>query len=205
MQQSIDRRPFLKLAGLGGVVFASGRAGGAKFAGAAQDDFYFVQLSDTHWGLNGPVVNPAAGGTVPKAVAAVNSLGFEPDFIVFTGDLTHTTDDPKERRRRLAEFRDIVKGLKNKNVRFLAGEHDAALDNGQAWKEFFGPSYYSFDHKGEHFIALDNASDPAARIGEQQLAWLNSDLPKQSAHARIVGFADRPLLELDSQWDVATA
>ncbi|HLQ01428.1 MAG TPA: twin-arginine translocation signal domain-containing protein, partial [Burkholderiales bacterium] len=54
MRQSIDRREFLKLAGLGGAVFASGLAGGAKFAGAAQDDFYFVQLSDTHWGFNGP-------------------------------------------------------------------------------------------------------------------------------------------------------
>src|SRR5258705_8170287 len=97
MQQSIDRREFLKLAGLGGVVFASGPAGGAKFAGAAENDFYFVQLSDTHWGFNGPAVNPDAGGTLPKAVAAVNSLEFEPDFIVFTGDLTHTTDDPKER------------------------------------------------------------------------------------------------------------
>src|SRR5258707_1678011 len=144
MQQSIDRRQFLKLAGLGGVVFASGLAGGAKFAGAAQDDFYFVQLSDTHWGFNGPVVNPDAGGTLPKAVAAVNSLGFEPDFIVFTGDLTHTTDDPKERRRRLAEFRDIVKGLKNKNVRFLAGGHDPALDNGQAVQGVFRPRYLSF-------------------------------------------------------------
>src|SRR2546422_8229749 len=121
MRQSIDRREFLKLAGLGGAVFASGLAGGAKFAGAAQDDFYFVQLSDTHWGFNGPVVNPDAGGTLPKAVAAVNSLDFQPDFVVFTGDLTHTTDDPKERRRRLAEFRDIVKDLKNKNVRFMPG------------------------------------------------------------------------------------
>ncbi len=188
MRESIDRREFLKLAGLGGAVFASGLAGGAKFAGAAEGDFYFVQLSDTHWGFNGPVVNPDAGGTLPKAVAAVNSLGYEPDFIVFTGDLTHTTDDPKERRRRLAEFRDIVKNLKNKNVRFMPGEHDAALDNGQAWKEFFGASYYSFDHKGVHFIAIDNVSDPAARIGGEQLAWLKSDLATQAADARIVVF-----------------
>ena len=149
-------------------------------------------------------MNPDAGGTLPKAVAAVNSLEFEPDFIVFTGDLTHTTDDPKERRRRLAEFRDIVKGLKNKNLRFMPGEHDAALDNGQAWKEFFGASYYSFDHKGVHFIAIDNVSDPAARIGEQQLAWLKSDLTKQAGDARIVVFAHRPLFDLYPQWDWAT-
>src|SRR5947209_6671079 len=204
MRQSIDRRDFLKLTGLGGVVVPSGLAGGATFAGGAESDFYFVQLSDTHWGFNGPVVNPDAGGTLPKAVAAVNSLEFEPDFIVFTGDLTHTTDDPKERRRRLAEFRDIVKGLKNKNVRFLAGEHDAALDNGQAWKEFFGPSFYSFDHQGVHFITIDNVSDPAARIGEQQLAWLKADLALQPDDARIVVFTHRPLLDLYPQWDWAT-
>src|SRR5437870_8346604 len=175
MRQSIDRRDFLQLAGLGGVVFASGLAGGARLASAAQDDFYFVQLSDTHWGFNGPVVNPDAGGTLPKAVAAVNSLEFEPDFIVFTGDLTHTTDDPKERRRRLAEFRDIVKGLKNKNVRFMPGEHDAALDDGAAYQELFGPTHYAFDHKGVHFIALDNVSDRAARIGEEPLGWPKAD------------------------------
>jgi hypothetical protein len=204
MNESIDRREFLKLAGLGGAVFASGLAGCASMAGAKQDDFYFVQLSDTHWGFKGPALNPDAEGTLQKAVAAVNALSFEPDFIVFTGDLTHTTDDPKERRRRLAEFRDIVGGLKNRNVRFMPGEHDASLDNGQAWKELFGPSTYSFDHKGVHFIAVDNVSDAAARIGDPQLAWLKSDLARQDKDARIVVFAHRPLFDLMPQWDWAT-
>jgi len=204
MSGSIDRREFLKLAGLGGAVFASGLAGCANMAGTKQDDFYFVQLSDTHWGFKGPALNPDADGTLQKAVAAVNALSFEPDFIVFTGDLTHTTDDPKERRRRLAEFRDIVGALKSKNVRFMPGEHDASLDNGQAWKEFFGPSYYSFDHKGVHFIAIDNVSDASARIGETQLAWVKEDLAKQDKDARIVVFTHRPLFDLMPQWDWAT-
>jgi calcineurin-like phosphoesterase family protein len=204
MNESIDRREFLKLAGLGGAVFASGLAGCASMAGAKQDDFYFVQLSDTHWGFKGPALNPDAEGTLQKAVAAVNALSFDPDFIVFTGDLTHTTDDPKERRRRLAEFRDIVGGLKNRNVRFMPGEHDASLDNGQAWKELFGPSTYSFDHKGVHFIAVDNVSDAAARIGDPRLAWLKSDLARQDKDARIVVFAHRPLFDLMPQWDWAT-
>jgi len=204
MSESIDRREFLKLAGLGGAVFASGLAGCAGMARAKQEDFHFVQLSDTHWGFKGPALNPDADGTLQKAVAAVNSLSFEPDFIVFTGDLTHTTDDPKERRRRLAEFRDIVGALRNKNVRFMPGEHDASLDNGEAWKEFFGPSYYSFDHKGVHFIAVDNVSDASARIGEAQLAWIKADLAKQEKDARIVVFTHRPLFDLMPQWDWAT-
>jgi 3',5'-cyclic AMP phosphodiesterase CpdA len=204
MTQNIDRRDFLKLAGLGGAVFASGLAGCAGMATAKQEDFYFVQLSDTHWGFKGPALNPDAGGTLQKAVAAVNALKVQPDFIVFTGDLTHTTDDPKERRRRLAEFRDIVSKLDNRNVRFMAGEHDASLDNGQAWKELFGASYYSFDHKGVHFIALDNVSDPAAKIGEAQLAWLKADLDKQAKDAPIVVLTHRPLFDLMPQWDWAT-
>jgi calcineurin-like phosphoesterase family protein len=201
----IDRRQFLRLAGLGGAVFASGLAGCASLGrAAAQDDFYFVQLSDTHWGFSGPAVNPDAGGTLHKAVAAVNALPEQPDFIVFTGDLTHTTDDPQERRRRLAEFRGIVGALKNRNVRFLPGEHDAALDHGQAWKEFFGPSNYSFDHKGVHFVAIDNVSDPAARIGEEQLAWMKADLARLAHDAPIVVLAHRPLFDLYPQWDWAT-
>ena len=204
MRQAIDRRDFLKLAGLGGAVFVSGLAGCAGMGSAKQEDFYFVQLSDTHWGFKGPALNPDADGTLQKVVAAVNALAFEPDFIVFTGDLTHTTDDPKERRRRLAEFRDIVGALKNRNVRFMPGEHDASLDNGQAWKEFFGPSYYSFDHKGVHFVAIDNVSDASARIGEAQLAWLKEDLAKQDKDARIVVFTHRPLFDLAPQWDWAT-
>jgi len=204
MDRPIDRREFLQLAGLGGAVFASGLAGCAGLGASRQDDFYFVQLSDTHWGFKGPALNPDADGTLHKAVAAVNALAVEPDFIVFTGDLTHTTDDPKERRRRLAEFRDIVGALRNRNVRFMPGEHDASLDNGQAWKELFGPSTYSFDHKGVHFVAIDNVSDASARIGEPQLAWLKSDLARQDKDARIVVFAHRPLFDLMPQWDWAT-
>ncbi len=204
MGRPIDRREFLQLAGLGGAVFASGLAGCAGLGASRQDDFYFVQLSDTHWGFKGPALNPDAEGTLHKAVAAVNALAVEPDFIVFTGDLTHTTDDPKERRRRLAEFRDIVGALRNKNVRFMPGEHDASLDNGQAWKELFGPSYYSFDHKGVHFIAIDNVSDASARIGEAQLAWIRADLAKKDRDAPIVVLAHRPLFDLMPQWDWAT-
>ncbi|MGZ5081004.1 MAG: metallophosphoesterase family protein [Usitatibacter sp.] len=203
---TIDRRQFLKLSALGGgAVFASSLAGCATLgAGAKDDDFYFVQLSDTHWGFNGPAVNPDARGTLPKAIAAVNALEVQPDFIVFTGDLTHTTDDGVERRKRLAEFKQIAAGLKNPNVRFMAGEHDAALDNGAAWKEFFGETHYTFDHKGVHFIAIDNVSDPAARIGEEQLAWLEADLARQPKDARIVVLTHRPLFDLAPQWDWAT-
>jgi Calcineurin-like phosphoesterase len=205
MRQRFDRREFLKMAGVGGVVFASGLRGAqsATPAGGKYDDFYFVQLSDSHWGFQGPP-NPDAKGTLKKAVAAVNSLSEPPDFIVFTGDLTHTTDDPKERRRRLSEFRDIVSDLKVKDIHFMPGEHDASLDNGEAFKEFFGKTRYTFDHKGIHFIALDNVSDPRASLGDEQLQWLAADLKSQPKDANIVVLTHRPLFDLYPQWDWAT-
>jgi len=201
-QSTLDRREFLKLAGLGGVVLVTGMGGTP--AQAAGNDFYFVQLSDCHWGFEGAAVNPDAKGTLRKAVAAVNALSQQPDFVVFTGDLTHTTDDPAERRRRMAEFRSIVDALKVKDVRFMPGEHDASLDNGKAFKEFFGDTRYTFDHKGVHFIALDNVSDPTAAIGDEQLEWLSADLARQPKDARIVVLTHRPLFDLYPQWDWAT-
>jgi hypothetical protein len=203
----MDRRDFLSITAVGGgAVFASSLAGCAARAetdAVAYKDFYFVQLSDVHWGYQGPA-NPDSAVTLRKAVATVNSLPTQPEFIVFTGDLTHTTDDPAERRRRMAEFKTIVADLKVRNVRFMPGEHDASLDRGEAFKEFFGDTHYTFDHKGVHFIAVDNVSDPGAKIGDEQLAWMRSELARLDKKAPIVVLTHRPLFDLAPKWDWAT-
>ena len=200
----MQRRDFLALSAAGGgAVFASALAGCATAGAGPQQDFYFVQLSDTHWGYQG-AANPDAGVTLRKAVAAVNALRQPPDFVVFTGDLTHTTDDPAERRRRLREFKSIVADLNVPQVRFMPGEHDASLDRGVAYQELFGDMHYSFDHKGVHFIAIDNVSDPGASIGPAQLQWLAADLAARDAAAPIVVLTHRPLFDLAPRWDWAT-
>jgi len=206
MKTEMERRKFLKLLGFGGVVFVSGLGPLAHAAGemAGKDDFFFLQLSDTHWGFNNPKINPDFAGTLRKAVAQVNDLSIQPDFIMFTGDLTHTTDDDKERRSRLSAFRDIVADLKVKTVHFMPGEHDAALDNGEAFKEFFGETHYTFAHKGVNFIVIDNVSDPRAIIGDAQLQWLAEELKKLDKDERVVVFTHRPLFDLAPTWDWAT-
>lgn len=207
MTREIGRRDLLKLAGIGGLVFASGLPGQAWSAStdaAKPEDFYFLQLSDSHWGFAG-APNPDAAITLPKTVETVNSLDIKPDFIVFTGDLTQTTDDAAERKRRMLEFKAIVGKLAVKDVRFIPGEHDASLDLGATYKEVFGAPYYSFDHKGVHFIALDNVSDPGSRLGEAQLAWLDKDLAARDKNGKIVVLTHRPLFDLYPEWDWATA
>jgi 3',5'-cyclic AMP phosphodiesterase CpdA len=205
----MDRRDFLALAAVGGgVVFVPALAGcatrpEAAMAAAQEQGFYFVQLSDTHWGYQGPD-NPDAAVTLRQAVATVNALPSPPEFIVFTGDLTHTTDDPAERRRRLAEFKTIVADLKVRDVHYMPGEHDASLDRGAAYKEFFGDTHYTFDHRGVHFIALDNVSEPGSKIGDEQLEWLRADLAQRDRKAPIVVLTHRPLFDLAPRWDWAT-
>jgi 3',5'-cyclic AMP phosphodiesterase CpdA len=199
-----DRRQFLRLAGVAGVTFTAGLFPGQKASAQAAGDFHFVQFSDTHWGFKGPP-NPDAEHTLEKAVATVNGLSSKPDFIVFTGDLTHTTEDGNERRARMKKFKEIVSALTVKDVRFMPGEHDASLDKGAAYKEFFGETHYTFDHKGVHFIALDNVSDPGAKLGDEQLAWLAADLKQRKPDDRIVVLTHRPLFDLKPDWDWTTA
>jgi hypothetical protein len=217
MSRDFDRRDFMKLLGLGGVAFASGLpgCGSSPAAGAstpsaaagargAVQDFFFLQLSDTHWGFQG-APNPQADTTLEHAIATINSVDMVPDFVVFTGDLTHTTDDGKQRRERMKRFRDIVSALKVKDVRFLPGEHDAAPDRGEAYRELFGEPTVAFDHKGVHFVTLDNASMPGGTIGASQLAWLAADLARLPAEAPVVVLAHRPLFPLFPDWEWQTS
>lgn len=202
----IDRRELLRLVGLGGVVLGSGLPGFSLAAsgGKKPEDFFFLQLSDSHWGFTG-APNPQADRTLKEAVQAVNASKARPDFVVFTGDLTHTTDDDALRRKRMTEFKAIVSELKVPKTYFLPGEHDASLDKGQAYQEHFGPLHQSFEHKGVRFIALDNVSDPSGAVGDTQIDWLKSELAKMEKDAPIVVLAHRPLFELYPQWDWSTA
>ena len=199
----LDRRDFLRLAGTGaGIVFASALPGCAT---RPQPDFSFVQLSDIHWGFTNPKVNPEPRQALLRAIAAVNALEQQPDFVVFTGDLTQTTDDPKLRRARLREFHELASGLRVKQVRYFAGEHDAALDRGEAYLEVFGGSlHYSFDHKGVHFVVLDNTSQPGPVLGATHIERLKADLAPRQQDAPIVVLTHRPLFALHAPWDWAT-
>jgi hypothetical protein len=202
-----DRRDLLRLMGVGGVVFASQLAGAAerprRKSRRDDEDFFFLQLSDTHWGYSGPS-NPQADVTLPTAVRTINRVAARPDFVVFTGDLTHTTDDEKVRRQRMAQFKDVIAKLDVSTRLFLPGEHDASKDRGAAFQEAFGATHHTFDYKGVHFIALDNVSDPAGAVGGAQIDWLAADLKTQPRDARIVVFTHRPLFDLYPQWEWAT-
>ncbi|MGW1799902.1 metallophosphoesterase family protein [Streptomyces sp. NPDC001984] len=54
---------------------------------AGSADLRFVQISDSRIGFHGPA-NLNVAGTFTAAINQVNFLGFRPDFVMHSGDLT---------------------------------------------------------------------------------------------------------------------
>jgi Icc protein len=208
----IDRRGFLQCmawAGTGvawsvssGVV--SSQAFGQNMK-AAKGEIHFVQISDSHMGFNKPA-NPDVGGTLKATIDKINGLPQEPDFIIHTGDLSHTS--------KAAEYDaldQILKAAKPKQVFYVPGEHDTSIDDGKLYLERFGKDtkgrgWYSFNHKDVHFVGLSNvaALEGLGKLGADQIQWLQMDLKAQPASRPIVVFAHIPLWSVYPDWGWGT-
>src|SRR5947208_1796603 len=99
-------------------------------------------------------------------------------------------------------------------VFFVPGDHDT-LDpaGGKAFLNRFGKGsqgagWYSFDHRGVHFVALVNVADlkpgGMGNLGPEQLKWLKADLARQSSSTPIVVFAHIPLWTVYADWGWGT-
>jgi 3',5'-cyclic AMP phosphodiesterase CpdA len=215
MSREMDRRTFLRIAGtsLGvGALYRvaptwakdgpSADVAQSQLAknGEAVTPFTFVQMSDTHVGFAaGP--NPTGTKAFERAVEVVNRLPVQPELILFTGDLSHESEVPGEHAARMERFREIASRLRTPVRKMVPGEHDAALDGGALYRNRFGDTHYSFDHRGVHFIALDNVSRPKPEVGAEQLAWLRQDLARFPKTAPVVVFTHRPLFDLKPEWE----
>ena len=218
MKNEFDRRAFMRISamsiGAGALLQFSPLAGTAranamarlfhKQNGEGPGAFSIVQLSDTHVGFQGPP-DPLGTKAFERAVDVINGLDPQPDLILFTGDLTHDSEDPAEHAKRFKTFRSISERLRVKKRMHVPGEHDAALDGGVLFRENFGETHYSFDHRGAHFVALDNVSMGKPIVGDEQIAWLKKDLARFPKTAPIVVFTHRPLFDLKPEWEWFTS
>jgi predicted phosphodiesterase len=216
----LDRRQMLtRCAGWAGTAAVYTIAGGtlssvtidqalaAKPRQGAAKPFTFLQISDTHIGFD-KAANPHARETAMQAIEKIKALPHQPDLILHTGDITHLSTDAQ-----FDDAKQILSGLKAP-VFYVPGEHDF-LDEGQG-KTFLthygkgtkGTGWYSFDHNGVHFVALNNVANlkpgGMAHIGEEQLAWLKSDLAGLSASTPIIVFGHIPLWTVYEQWGWGT-
>jgi 3',5'-cyclic-AMP phosphodiesterase len=208
----IDRRGFLECmawAGSGVVWTVAGgvlnsRAFGQK-ANNSAGDLSFVQISDSHIGFN-KKANPDVTATFQAALEKINALSTAPEFIIHTGDLSHSS--------RAAEFDtmdQVLKGVGQKQIFYVPGEHDTSVDDGKQYLERYGQNtrgrgWYSFDLKGIHFIGLVNvfALEGLGKLGPEQLQWLAADLKPRSSSTPIVVFAHIPLWTVYPDWGWGT-
>jgi 3',5'-cyclic AMP phosphodiesterase CpdA len=209
----VDRRGALECmlwAGTGvlwtmaGGVPASTLLGSAQ---AAEGNFSFLQISDSHVGFD-KAANPNALATLEEAVAKVQAMPAKPAFLIHTGDITHLS---KEK-----EFDDAAQviGRLKLDGHYVPGEHDVIDEGtGKAYMERYGKGargagWYSFDQNGVHFIGLVNVVNLKAggmgNLGAEQLAWLADDLKGKSASTPIIVFAHIPLWTVAAEWGWGT-
>ncbi|KAA6463081.1 metallophosphoesterase [Acidobacteria bacterium AB60] len=213
VHDGIDRRNFLSCMAWAGTGLLWTMAGGVPtsklFAATGKADagsgFSFVQISDSHIGFNKPA-NQDVTGTLKVAIDKINALASPPDLLLHTGDITHASK-PAEFDTAL----EMIKQTKAGETFYVPGEHDIATDDGAAYlgrlgKGTQGKGWYSFTHKGVHFIGLNNCQqvDAMGKLGDEQLKWLKGDLAAQSSSTPIVVFAHIPLWMVYPEWGWGT-
>jgi len=226
MTNGINRRTFLKGAGVlaasaalpvGLVEIAFGK-GNESFTFAYISDSHITQINDTQF-----VRNFDRG--LQKAVLEVNFMDPQPDFVIFGGDLAQL-GKKAEIDHGLAMMKDLTVPVK-----WVIGEHDYYLDLGKYWQEKVSPLYYSFDHKGVHFVVLnsilthdewthkrwptpeermrqmarlDNPEGSPFMVKDEQIAWLKGDLAKVKKDTPLVVLSHSPLYKVFKEWNFWT-
>jgi Icc protein len=179
--------------------------GSPNAAPASSTDLRFVQVSDSHIGFHGPP-NPDVAGTFAAAITQVNSLGFRPDFVMHSGDLTHLSTPAQ-----FDQVKQMLSQARTDRVFTVPGEHDSIGDNGRAYRQTFakntlGDGWYSFDTHGVHFIALVNTLhlEQLGHLGNDQIDFVRKDVAGLSSDTPIVIFSHIPLFAMYPKWGWGT-
>jgi len=166
----------------------------------------FVQISDSHIGFS-KNANPNVNLTLMETVALANA--YNPSLVLHTGDITHLSK-PEE----FDTAAQLLKGLNTSELHTVPGEHDVTDGTGTEYFARYGKAsnnrgYYAFDSRGVHFVALINVLNFKAGglggLGNEQIAWLKSDLAGRPASQPIVVFAHMPLWTIYEPWGWGTA
>jgi len=163
-----------------------------------REDFRFVVMGDNRpWGNAKDIVTQ--NEHFRDNINRTNASGA--DFAVIVGDLILGYTEDAELIRR--EWDAYDKACERFNILYISviGNHDVWDEQSQQiWQKRYGPLYFSWDHKGCHFIALcSEIVGKMQTITGRQLAWLQEDLQKAALARRIFVFLHQPL------WDYPPA
>jgi 3',5'-cyclic AMP phosphodiesterase CpdA len=193
------------LAVVGGEVISHVAGAEAANRAAARPTLRFAQISDSHIGFTG-APNPDVAGTFGHAIDQVNNLGYTPDFVIHTGDLTHLSAPDQ-----FDKVKQMLTGLRTPHVFTVPGEHDSVDDAGEKYRSVFGAGtrgdgWYSFDIAGVHVIALVNTLNlkKLGHLGTDQLDFVKKDVAGLSSDTPIIVFSHIPLFAMYPDWGWGT-
>ncbi len=130
--------------------------------------FRWVQMSDMQVDAL-----PQSGDELSADLTEIEQLPLPPDFIVITGDLVNTGSIDEQ-------FQVFLNGVAGHPIRLRPGygDHDASGDTPAVTKfeEYIGPTCYSFEHGGIHFILYNDIHAVAASGEFIQFGWLFQDI-----------------------------
>jgi Icc protein len=176
-----------------------------------EDGFSFAFLTDIH-------LQPekAAVAGFRQAIDSVNKLN--PDFVITGGDLVmDALDQTYGRVDSLYDLYIEVSGELNMPVYNTVGNHEVygwhrteegIESNPEFGKKMFeskmGERFYSFDHKGWHFIILDaiyrsEEGHYIGKIDQEQQEWLKGDLGKTDKKTPVVVSVHIPFITSATQ------
>ncbi|MBD3292829.1 MAG: hypothetical protein GF393_07870 [Armatimonadia bacterium] len=140
----------------------------------------------------------------PVLQAMMTEIGhLDISFAIGTGDYIEGSSNQSTVRKQWDGFFTAMQPLQADRtipVALTTGNHDilGVRRNAEIFCEFFNKLYYSFDHRGCHFVLLDSETTGSeGRISGTQLKWLKQDL-EAAKDAKFTFVAlHRPLFPVD--------
>ena len=167
-----------------------------------EEMFNFVVVGDT---------GGVAWGEWWKASSAwvgmINEINqLSPDFVVVGGDMVSGPRDDEASIRKLWDYWDRAVDKLEPHLVQVVGNHDVWNEQSRRiYAERYGKSYYSFDHKGSHFVAFDSqlfAGKDEDTLFDEQLDWLKRDLAVNKDARHTFVFMHRPMWDKPGvQWE----
>ncbi len=163
-------------------------SGGRRLAKLkAEHTFKFVVIGDTRTGIK----------HFRKQIDEINLI--DPDFVIDVGDMIPGYANEESKIEAMwDEFDKIVSRFKVPLI-MVPGNHDIwNLTSRKIYRKRYGKTYFSFSHKGVHFVVLDSEMPDSEgktinRISDEQIKWLAKDLSDNAnARAKFV-FLHKPL------------
>ena len=171
---------------------------------AAAADFSFVHASDTH----------VSAQSVPRFEKLRTWVGEQqPAFVLVSGDLVQDALRVGEREARgYYELYVKTAGAFPVPVWSVPGNHENfgierhlslvpsthPLYGKRMYRSYLGPTYYSFNYGGIHFVGLDSVDVDDlwyyGHVDQAQLAWLKADVAQVPAATPIVTFNHIPFV-----------